>query len=252
MSPETLSSNSIFCNQKTISFNRIVFFFAFRLDTSAFCGYVTDRMQDERKKKMKKNVSKFSLVEILAVVAIIGILAGIALGVTSYVRTRNREVQTETTIKMLEMVVEQYKNKYGAYPALNGKPTNNLNEEVFRLPATPSKTNDLVALFSDISYNGEEIVGIKGVNIAKVGNEIVFLDGWGSPIIYIYPGVFNKTSVDFVSAGADKKLGDGKTDSLDVKNGSMNIPSLGTRGNGIYKDYAGKGDDISNFKRTDN
>ena len=64
---------------------------------------------------MKRKISYFSLVEILTVVAIIGILAGISLGITSYVKTKNREVQTQTTIKMLEMVLEQYKNKYGSY-----------------------------------------------------------------------------------------------------------------------------------------
>ena len=60
---------------------------------------------------MKSKKRFFTLIEILVVVAIIGILAGIALGITGYVQNRNREIQTQTTIAMLEMIVNQYKEK---------------------------------------------------------------------------------------------------------------------------------------------
>ena len=197
---------------------------------------------------MKSKKRFFTLIEILVVVAIIGILAGIALGITGYVQNRNREIQTQTTIAMLEMIVNQYKDKYGSFPALNGKPSDSLGTAVFKLPAKPEEGDKLIVLFNDISYNGsDEITGIKGVNIAKVGNDILILDGWGSPIIYVYPGVFKKNGVDFGSPGSDKMLGENAS----AKFNGTALPNLGSRSSGAYKSDFGKADDITNFKRTD-
>ena len=202
---------------------------------------------------MKRKNSYFSLVEILTVVAIIGILAGISLGITSYVKTKNREVQTQTTIKMLEMALEQYKNKYGSYPALNGQPTAEIEKKaVFRIPAKDSKDDkgSLIAFFDDVSYNSsDEITGIKGVTIVRKGDDILILDGWGSPIIYVYPGVFNKNKFDLGSGGANKLLGDDAAS----KFGATDIPDCGERNNagGAYRKHFGKVDDITNFKRSD-
>lgn len=206
----------------------------------------------ERSVIMKKKISNFTLVEILTVVAIIGILAGIGLGVTSYVTNRNREVQTQTTIKMLEMVLEQYKSKYGAYPAIV-EPKSDLGQSVFKLPLKPKgdsgndKTDELTSFFHDVTYNGDyEITGIKGVNIVRDGNSIIILDGWESPIIYVYPGVFNRKKYDLGSAGANKMIGEETTAKL-TKNA---IPGALTRAkNGTYRQKFGTVDDITNFKR---
>lgn len=203
-------------------------------------------------KKMKKKTTKFTLVEILTVAAIISVLIGMSLGITAYVGKRNREVQTQTTIKMLEMVLEQYKNKHGYYPALSGKPEDDIGNAVFKLPATPPDNHELVSLFHDVSYNNNDITGIKGVNVKRVGNDIFILDGWGAPILYVYPGVFNKTKVDLVSGGPDKKLGDEKSSVLEIKSNGDLSPDVGSRSSGVYYEHAGKGDDITNFKRTDN
>ena len=199
---------------------------------------------------MKRKLSYFSLVEILTVVAIIGILAGISLGVTAYVKNRNREVQTQTTIKMLEMALEQYKNKYGSYPALNGKPDKEIGQAVFRIPVKDSKDDkgSLIAFFDDVSYNSsDEIIGIKGVNIVRKGDDILILDGWGSPVIYVYPGVFNKNKFDLGSGGANKLLGDDAAS----KFSATDIPNCGKRNDagGAYRKHFGKVDDITNFKR---
>ena len=199
---------------------------------------------------MKRKLLNYSLVEILTVVAIIAILIGIALGVTSYVKTRNREVQTQTTIKMLEMVLEQYKNKFGSYPALNGQPENTIGKNaVFKFSAESSGKDSLISFFDDVSYNGNEITGIKGVNIVKKGDDILILDGWGSPIIYVYPGVFNKNKFDLGSGGANKMLGEDASSKFTEND----IPDCGKRNDasGAYRKHFGKIDDITNFKRSD-
>ena len=215
------------------------------LDTACFSCYVIEN-QKRKGTVMKKRILNFTLVEILTVVAIIGILAGIGLGVTSYVTNKNREVQTQTTIKMLEMILSQYKNKYGGYPALNGKPVNSLGQAVFKLPLEPGNNHPLVALFHDVSYNNNEIAGIKGLNIKITGSDVLILDGWGSPIVYVYPGVFNKKSFDLGSAGPNKMLGENSA----YKFSSTEIPSGLTRDKtNAYRDTFGTVDDITNFKR---
>lgn len=201
---------------------------------------------------MKQRKISFTLVEILTVVAIIGILAGISLGITSFVSNRNREVQSQTTVKMLEVILEQYKTKYGAYPAVNGKPGSALKTDVaFKIPLEPGENHPLASLFQDISYDGDKITGIKGVNISVVGDNVIICDGWGSPIIYVYPGVFNKTKYDLGSVGADRVMGD---DPSGQKFLPSNIPSCGMRTNkdDLYRKYFGLGDDMTNFKRTEN
>lgn len=202
---------------------------------------------------MKKKFS-FTLVEILTVVAIIGILAGMTLGITSYVGERNREVQTQTTIKMLEMALEQYKTKHGSYPLINGAPNNTITDPYFKLPLSSSNANELSKLFTDISYDSSNnITGIKGLNIIVQGNNVIILDGWGSPIVYVYPGVFNRTKYDLGSAGSDKLLGEDAGSKFTNDGEEVKFPVLGerTNKNGAYRKHFGKADDITNFKRTD-
>ena len=194
---------------------------------------------------MKRRYS-FTLVEILTAIVIISILAGMSLGVTSYVRNRNREIQTTTTIKVLEMVLEQYKAKHGSYPAINGAPQAALNNgQVFKIPAAKGGDETLIGLFDDVQYDGDNIVGIKGLNVRIDGSDLIVLDGWGSPVIYIYPGVFNRTKYDLGSAGADKMLGDDS-------GSKITETDWGSRTSGKYKSNFGKADDITNFKRADN
>ena len=210
---------------------------------------------------MRKKAS-FTLVEILAAVAIIGILAGMSLGTASYIRERNREIQTQTTVKMLEMILEQYKTKYGRYPAVNGAPGNNLNTPIFRLPWAydPDDPDELTALFNDVSFDSSSnhITSIKGINIhIDIDNEEVWLlDGWGYPIVYVYPGIFNRTKYDLGSAGPDHALGEEKSCTFTRKTVNKKpviiSPNFGSRTGGNYKTHFGKVDDITNFKRTDN
>ena len=190
----------------------------------------------------------FTLVEVLTVVAIIGILAGMSLGIASYVRGKNREVQTQTTIKLLEMILGQYKQKYGSYPVFS-TPGNAITDPFFKLPQTPGD-DKLTALFEDVQFDGDKIKGIKGVNIAVDPDSMIvwILDGWGFPIVYLYPGVFNRGKYDLGSAGPDKLLGEDSGSKFTRET----IPACGNRTGGAYKTHFGKADDITNFKRTDN
>ncbi|MGQ9915583.1 MAG: type II secretion system protein, partial [Thermogutta sp.] len=58
----------------------------------------------------------FTLVEMLTVIVIIGILAGLISAAAIYARARAREAAIYTQIKQLEASLMQYKNEYGEFP----------------------------------------------------------------------------------------------------------------------------------------
>lgn len=60
--------------------------------------------------------SAFTLVEMLTVIVIIGILAGLISAAAIYARARAREAAIYTQIKQLEASLMQYKNEYGEFP----------------------------------------------------------------------------------------------------------------------------------------
>lgn len=58
----------------------------------------------------------FTLVEMLVVIAIIGILAAILVPVAGMVITRSKEAKIAVETKQLSMAIEQYKTEFGVYP----------------------------------------------------------------------------------------------------------------------------------------
>ena len=59
----------------------------------------------------------FTIMELLAVVAVLGILTVMILSVASAVRTRGREDRTRADLKILEAQIEAFNEKAGTYPA---------------------------------------------------------------------------------------------------------------------------------------
>lgn len=62
---------------------------------------------------------KYTLIEILSVVIIIGILSLIIIQVSGHVSDRNRRIRTEAIIKQLQVALEDCKAKYGYYKVNN-------------------------------------------------------------------------------------------------------------------------------------
>ena len=60
----------------------------------------------------------FSLIELLFVLVIISILAGLIIGVGKYAHTKAAIARTQTEIAAMEMALEHYKSDNGAYPAV--------------------------------------------------------------------------------------------------------------------------------------
>lgn len=66
--------------------------------------------------RYKRNFQGFTLVELLVVITIISILAGLSTAAVIYGRVMVINMMTRSQMSQLEIALEQYKNEYGEYP----------------------------------------------------------------------------------------------------------------------------------------
>lgn len=152
---------------------------------------------------MKKR--NFTLVELLAVTALIAILAGVGFAAFSYASNRGKEAATKSLIARIAAGLESVRTKHGAFPgsASYGDITVTVN------PAT--------GLVTDISFNGSTLPAARlktfltvcdGESLKKnldgSGN---VTDAWGGKIKYCCPGKINTVKFDLVAPGADGGFG---------------------------------------------
>jgi prepilin-type N-terminal cleavage/methylation domain-containing protein len=67
-----------------------------------------------------KSARAFTLVEMLMVIAIIGLLAGLLVGLAPGAARKKRDALVEAQKQALITMIESYKEKYGSYPPCNG------------------------------------------------------------------------------------------------------------------------------------
>ncbi len=132
---------------------------------------------------MKSSVRAFTLIEILVVVAIIGLLAGVLLkGVGGAHDQAEKSVARIFIQTGLKTSLERYKLDMGSYPSTA--------EGLRALLAAPSNAGE--------SWHGPYMDDENG----KLPT-----DPWHEPYQYRYPGTKNKTKYDIFSKGPDKTEG---------------------------------------------
>jgi prepilin-type N-terminal cleavage/methylation domain-containing protein len=159
----------------------------------------------------------YSLVEMLVVIAIIAILAGMGAGGYTVARRWLAQSRTEAILAKLKIAIESYKNDKGYYPLPQGSVVN------FKLDTNAKD-------FTSGTHTGNELQPRNNMNnfvdYSKIqqdqsfkvpGNPNIYYvkDGWNVPadgetfgaIKYECPGKINKTSFDIYSAGNDRKFG---------------------------------------------
>lgn len=188
---------------------------------------------------MKTLRFRFTLVEVLAVVALVSLLAAIGFGAYSYAMNASRESNTKALLKRIEAGLESCRTKYGYYPA-----SQSFHMIKFKLDSS-NLISDVEFDVASSSSNGtalndemrKEFLRVVEEESLKKGKSSDFLleDSWGGTIYYKYPGSINKGSFDLVSPGADGKFG---------KNNASDPP---TDRNDYYSDNEKACDDITNF-----
>lgn len=176
----------------------------------------------------------FTMVEILAVTALISILAAIGFGSYSYAMGRAKESSTRALVKQLEAGIEAFHAKYGYYPAANAYGTitvtrNSTSNEVETITfgsgtGTGNKytigTTSTGTTRQDQLKKAELAVFMKAVELETIAK---YLDGdgritdaYGGAIYYRAPGAINTSGFDLIAPGEDGGFGDGKVEGKDL------------------------------------
>jgi len=170
----------------------------------------------------------FTLIELLTVIAIIGILAGITFGVARGVQERSAIQQARTELATLSTALENYKRQYGDYPQTGALTTAGVESSPFlgSIAATSSQAALFNALGGKIGpklanfANGKVFVELakfrlETADLPILTNDTVvanaFLDPWGRRYIYAYrnagaPGTWTAPSFALFSVGPDGKV----------------------------------------------
>jgi prepilin-type N-terminal cleavage/methylation domain-containing protein len=140
----------------------------------------------------------FTLIELLTVIAIIGILAAITFGVARGVQERAAISQARSELATLAVALEAYKRQYGDYPQTGIMPGTTP-------PTTLSATNVPGYLFNAMAgklgpkraaIDGRAVIDLSRMTLASttavpaVGGSIsvanAFFDPWGRAYVYSY------------------------------------------------------------------
>ena len=128
----------------------------------------------------------FTLIEIMVVVAIIGIVMGVAIPSVSMYRRRTKEAKARTDIESLGIAIKMYQVDKGNYPSdasLSGL-------------VTALETDEYMEFKADEIVSGE------------------FVDPWKKPYQYSAPGTNNTASFDIYSYGNDEEDDNGADDDI--------------------------------------
>lgn len=159
----------------------------------------------------KKIIYGFTLLEILAVIAIIVTLIGI--GIPAYESWRNRAQieRARAVISQIEMALEMYKTENGAYP--------NWGEELNN-PVTPSQWKITNCLANYMKFSGMDIRS--GVIYDPWGHYYVVLaDHDGNPSTPGYPNYWRNRNACYIYS-----YGPNERESFDAYDASDNLDNI--------------------------
>jgi prepilin-type N-terminal cleavage/methylation domain-containing protein len=159
----------------------------------------------------KRRQAAFTLIELLMVIAVILILAGITFGISRGVQNAQARAQAKAELATLAQAIEQFKSRYGDYPwhqsggswgsggvddtnqmllyALTGRLV--LRQEP--VPGNPGSTRMTAVKISDDLDDSKVAKNPKFIDPSRfyvqengAGQPIALLDPWGNPYKYWY------------------------------------------------------------------
>jgi len=172
--------------------------------------------------------ARFTLVELLVVIVIILILAGMLMAGSIAVYRGMRVKKTKAQIRAMEVAFEQYQQDWGFYPQM---PTTGTISNVF----VQGNANDY-GIAKSTSPAGAQILylDITSVGLHFNPDTDQLVDPWNNPYYYQCPGTMNTQTFDLWSMGPDGKMGS-STSSTDTTKAQTSS--------------ADTSDDIANWKR---
>ena len=148
---------------------------------------------------MKKQHSRagFTLIEIMVVLVILTILAGIVVGASKYAITSGQRKRAQSEISMMENALESYKSDNGVYPP----------STVTRLDAVNNCTN----LYAALAGGPKVYMTFKPNQLKTTGGIPYIVDPFGSSYNYYCHGgaadQINSATFDLWSYGPDNLPG---------------------------------------------
>lgn len=165
---------------------------------------------------MKTLRFRFTLVEVLAVVALVSLLAAIGFGAYSYAMNASRESNTKALLKRIEAGLESCRTKFGYYPAsqnfrwiLIQLDTSTKLVSGIQFDVSSSETGmSGTSLSDEMRQEFLRVIEEESLKKGKTG-DFVLEDSWGGKIYYRYPGQINRGGFDLIAPGADGRFGSG-------------------------------------------
>jgi prepilin-type N-terminal cleavage/methylation domain-containing protein len=128
-------------------------------------------------KGTKNRTGGFTLMELLVVVSIMVILAGLTMGVMTYVNQKQAVEQAKVQLGLLELALEDYYSENGAYPTNYRDDGKSGSDDVQKALFPPSKSEKVY--LAELDPNNDTQGWIAGS-----GNSFMILDPWGNEYRY--------------------------------------------------------------------
>lgn len=144
------------------------------------------------KSPTRKQAAGFSLIELLVVVAIIAVLAGLILQTAGFVQNKAARSRAEAEVAALSAALESYKADYGDYP----------------LSSTAGYANSATLLFNALTLSSTNLNPLGKVYFDAPASILLnskaplsptnqLIDPFGQPYNYTYPGNANRSGTNF-------------------------------------------------------
>ena len=164
----------------------------------------------------KERRQYFTLIELLAVMTIIAVLATIVTGVSNLAGTKAAVGKCKSQMQQIELALEQYKSEYGYFPQTDGDAIEISEEFVKGEKVNGDWHHGLQS--SDANEKGDYLVNLSDLDF--LGDNLV--DPFKKPYRYRCPGDKNPQSYDLWSYGPDGKSSNEEEKKDNITNWSSN------------------------------